>query len=133
MAYNQANQDSGVRAPAGAQFVPQSATNDFGAAGQPMSTAQQQTTPSADTSNHRTHQQQQQQQQQQPSSSHSNAEERLEREGHLPGLAEVQGETEKEGKKVRQPGQEDAAGNKIHRKGVLGKIFHWEHNGMNAD
>ncbi|KAI4242445.1 MAG: hypothetical protein L6R40_003999 [Gallowayella cf. fulva] len=57
-------------------------------------------------------------------------EEKLEREGHMPGLAEVQKDNEKD---LRQPGQEDAAGNKIHHKGILKKMFHWEHNGMNAD
>lgn len=145
MAYNNINQESGVRVPAGAQSVPQSATNDF-QAGQPMSenplarivrfctrlisvlggcehlrlttrkgTAQE--VPSADS--RRT---------QQPSS--SKVEERLEREGHLPGLGEVQNDNEKN---LRQPGQDDAAGNKIHHKGILGKMLHWEHNGMNAD
>lgn len=64
----------------------------------------------------------------QPSS--SKAEDRLEREGHLPSLSHVQNDNEKN---VRQPGQEDAAGNKIHHKGILKKMFHWEHNGMNAD
>lgn len=57
-------------------------------------------------------------------------EERLERQGHLPGIADVQKDNEKD---LRQAGEEDAAGNKIHRKGILGKILHWEHNGANAD
>ncbi|KAL8706612.1 MAG: hypothetical protein Q9201_000359 [Fulgogasparrea decipioides] len=65
---------------------------------------------------------------QQPSN--SKVEEQLERKGHLPGLSEVQHDKEKN---IRQPGQEDAAGNKIHHKGILKKMFHWEHNGMNAD
>ncbi|KAL8649581.1 MAG: hypothetical protein Q9210_004312 [Variospora velana] len=65
---------------------------------------------------------------QEPSS--TKTEERLERDGHLPGLSDVQKDTEKES---RQPGQEDAAGNKIHRKSFLSKILHWEHNGANAD
>ena len=46
----------------------------------------------------------------------------------MPGLAEVQHDT-----RVRQPGEEDAAGNKIHHKGLLGHILHWEHDSMNAD
>ncbi|KAL8869009.1 MAG: hypothetical protein Q9174_004594 [Haloplaca sp. 1 TL-2023] len=58
------------------------------------------------------------------------AEERLEERGHLPGLSEVQKDEEKN---MREAGQEDAAGNKIHHKGFLKKMFHWEHNGMNAD
>ncbi|KAL8720650.1 MAG: hypothetical protein Q9225_002520 [Loekoesia sp. 1 TL-2023] len=135
MAYNNVNQESGLRVPAGAQSVSQTAANDF-QAGQPMSekpfakdralshslhigidecTAEE--VSSADSK--RT---------QQPSS--SKVEERLEREGHLPGLGEVQNDNEKN---LRQPGQDDAAGNKIHHKGILGKMLHWEHNGMNAD
>ena len=58
------------------------------------------------------------------------AEERLEERGHLPGLSEVQKDEEKD---TREPGQDDAAGNKIHHKGFLTKMLHWEHNGMNAD
>ncbi len=49
-------------------------------------------------------------------------------QGKMPGLAEVQKDTQ-----VRKPGEEDAAGNKIHHRGVLGHILHWEHSGMNAD
>ncbi|KAI4112452.1 MAG: hypothetical protein LQ345_006402 [Seirophora villosa] len=60
----------------------------------------------------------------------SKTEERLERDGHLPGLSDVQNDGEKV---VRQPGEEDAAGNKIHRKSFLKKLLHWEHNGANAD
>ncbi|KAL8971979.1 MAG: hypothetical protein Q9197_002995 [Variospora fuerteventurae] len=63
-------------------------------------------------------------------SSSTKTEERLERDGHLPGLSDVQKDKEK---KLRQPGQEDAAGNKIHRKSFLSKLLHWEHNGANAD
>lgn len=33
----------------------------------------------------------------------------------------------------RRPGEFDEAGNKIHHKGLLGHIMHWEHTGMNAD
>ena len=47
--------------------------------------------------------------------------------GHMPGLAEV----EKDNARQRQPGEEDAAGNKIHHKSLLGKLTHWEHNAMN--
>lgn len=57
-------------------------------------------------------------------------EDKLEREGHLPGLGEVQHDHERD---TRQPGEVDAAGNKIHHKGILKKMLHWEHNGMNAD
>ena len=46
----------------------------------------------------------------------------------MPGLAEVQHDT-----RVRQSGEEDAAGNKIHHRGLLGHILHWEHDSMNAD
>ncbi|KAL8788631.1 MAG: hypothetical protein Q9213_001559 [Squamulea squamosa] len=58
------------------------------------------------------------------------AEDKLQREGHLPGLASVQKDNEKD---LRQPGQEDAAGNKIPHKGFIKKMLHWEHRGMNAD
>ncbi|KAL8757995.1 MAG: hypothetical protein Q9184_004052 [Pyrenodesmia sp. 2 TL-2023] len=114
MAYNNINQGSGPQNPAFESIHNQSATTDFGAE-QPTSTAQE--IPSADSK--RT---------QQPPG--SKTEDRLEREGHLPGLSDVQNDNEKN---VRQPGQEDAAGNKIHHKGILGKMLHWEHNGMNAD
>ncbi|KAL8709857.1 MAG: hypothetical protein Q9220_005473 [cf. Caloplaca sp. 1 TL-2023] len=60
----------------------------------------------------------------------SKVEQKLAREGHLPGLEEVKNDKEPS---LRQPGQEDAAGNKIHHKSTLKKLFHWEHNGMNAD
>ncbi|KAI4169302.1 MAG: hypothetical protein LQ343_005800 [Gyalolechia ehrenbergii] len=112
MAHN--NQRSGVQLPAGAQSIPQTATNDF-QAGQPMNTAH----PVPGTNPKQTHK---------PSS--SKVENKLEREGHLPGLPEVQHDDEKN---LRQPGEDDAAGNKIHHKGILKKLFHWEHNGMNAD
>ncbi|KAL9601637.1 MAG: hypothetical protein Q9219_002357 [cf. Caloplaca sp. 3 TL-2023] len=65
---------------------------------------------------------------QQPTS--SKVEKKLEQEGHLPGLSEVQNDQEKN---LRQPGEEDAAGNKIQHKGILKKMLHWEHSGMNAD
>ena len=58
----------------------------------------------------------------------SKKEQDLVNQGKMPGLAEVQKDTH-----VRQPGEEDAAGNKIHHKGILGHILHWERNGMNAD
>lgn len=58
------------------------------------------------------------------------AEDKVQQQGHMPGLAEVQKDNEKD---VRPPGKEDAAGNKIHHKSFLKKILHWEHNGMNAD
>ena len=47
--------------------------------------------------------------------------------GHMPGLDKV----EADNTRVRQPGEEDAAGNKIHRKSLLGKLTHWEHSAMN--
>ncbi|KAL8934282.1 MAG: hypothetical protein Q9211_005311 [Gyalolechia sp. 1 TL-2023] len=109
MAYNNVNQQSGVHVPGGAQ----TASKDF-QAGQPMNSAHQ--GPGTDSK-----------QIQQPSS--SKVEKNVER-GHLPGLSQVQHDQEK---KVRQPGEEDAAGNKIHHKGILKKLLHWEHNGMNAD
>ncbi len=59
---------------------------------------------------------------------HSNKEQELVDQGKMPGLAGVQKDTH-----VRQSGDEDAAGNKIHHKGLLGHILHWEHSGMNAD
>lgn len=58
------------------------------------------------------------------------AEDKVQQQGHMPGLAEVQKDNAKD---VRPPGEEDAAGNKIHRKSFLKKMLHWEHNGMNAD
>ena len=62
-------------------------------------------------------------------SSTGKVEQKLEKEGKLPGLAQAQADNTK----LREPGDEDAAGNKIHRKSLLKKMFHWEHNGMNAD
>ncbi|KAL8935691.1 MAG: hypothetical protein Q9216_005303 [Gyalolechia sp. 2 TL-2023] len=112
MAYNNVNQQSGV---AGAQSIPRTATNDF-QAGQPMKTVHE----IPDTDSKETHQH--------PAG--SKVENKLEREGHLPGLSDVQQDNEQN---LRQPGEEDAAGNKIHHKGILKKMFHWEHNGMNAD
>ena len=47
--------------------------------------------------------------------------------GKMPGLDKVQADNVRE----RQPGEEDAAGNRIHRKSLLGKLTHWEHSGMN--
>lgn len=47
--------------------------------------------------------------------------------GHMPGLDRLEADNER----VRQPGEEDAAGNKIHHKTLLGKLTHWEHSGMN--
>ena len=47
--------------------------------------------------------------------------------GHMPGLDKV----EADNARVRQPGEEDAAGNKIHHKSLLGKLTHWEHSAMN--
>ncbi|KAL8695739.1 MAG: hypothetical protein Q9224_003199 [Gallowayella concinna] len=108
--YNTVNQSSGIQAPTGSGAMPSSATRDF-QTGQPLKF------PSTGSK-----------QSQQPSG--ANAEEKVERQGHLPGLADVQKDNERE---IRQPGQEDAAGNKIHHKGILKKMFHWEHNGMNAD
>ena len=58
----------------------------------------------------------------------SKKEQDLANQGKMPGLAEIQKDTH-----VRQPGEEDAAGNKIHHKGVLGRMLHWEHDSMNAD
>ncbi|KAL8640916.1 MAG: hypothetical protein Q9228_002221 [Teloschistes exilis] len=57
-------------------------------------------------------------------------EERLEKEGRMPALPEA---NQVDAKNIRPPGTEDAGGNKIHRKGFLKKLLHWEHNGMNAD
>ncbi|KAL8724565.1 MAG: hypothetical protein Q9166_007875 [cf. Caloplaca sp. 2 TL-2023] len=114
MAYNNVNQATGTKLPGGAESTPAGATRDF-QPGQPMSIAQG--VPSADSSRS-----------QHPSG--AKGEEKLEREGHLPGLSEVQKDNEKD---LRQPGQEDAAGNKIHHKGIFKKMLHWEHNGMNAD
>lgn len=111
MAYNNVNEQSGV---ANAQSIPQKAASGFQSE-QPMNTAHH-------TSGLHSHQTQH------PAS--SEAEEKLEKEGHLPGLSEVQHDTEKD---MRQPGEDDAAGNKIHHKGILKKMLHWEHNGMNAD
>lgn len=59
---------------------------------------------------------------------HSRKEQELVDRGKMPGLAEVKRDTH-----VRQSGEEDAAGNKIHHRGLLGHILHWEHSGMNAD
>lgn len=65
-----------------------------------------------------------------PSSLHGAAHEQaLAAQGKLPGLVDEP----KKDAPVRKPGQEDEAGNKIHHKGVLGHILHWEHTGMNAD
>ena len=47
--------------------------------------------------------------------------------GKMPGLNKLEADNER----VRQPGEEDAAGNKIHHKSLLGKLTHWEHSGMN--
>ena len=47
--------------------------------------------------------------------------------GKMPGLDKVEADNARE----RKPGEEDAAGNKIHRKSLLGKLTHWEHSGMN--
>jgi len=58
----------------------------------------------------------------------SKKEQNLVDQGKMPGLAEVQKDTH-----VRPPGEEDAAGNKIHHKGVLGRMLHWQHDSMNAD
>ncbi|KAL8995262.1 MAG: hypothetical protein Q9169_004968 [Polycauliona sp. 2 TL-2023] len=65
-----------------------------------------------------------------PQHPNATAEDKAQREGHLPGLASVQKDNEQD---VRQPGEEDAAGNKIQHKGLIKKLFHWEHSGMNAD
>lgn len=65
-----------------------------------------------------------------PSSWHATAHKQaLAAQGELPVL----GSQSKLDTQVRKPGQEDEAGNKIHHKGVLGHILHWEHTGMNAD
>ncbi|KAL8649174.1 MAG: hypothetical protein Q9226_005684 [Calogaya cf. arnoldii] len=107
MAYNNTNtnQVSGAGVPAGAESMPPGATRDFG------------TTHQAPTS-----------QSYQPSS--ATAEDKVQQQGHMPGLAEVQKDNEKD---IRPPGEDDAAGNKIHHKSFLKKMLHWEHNGMNAD
>ncbi|KAL8834862.1 MAG: hypothetical protein Q9170_003562 [Blastenia crenularia] len=127
MVYNQVNQEPGARVPAGVQSVSQSATNDFQSGHstgetphEPLPAFAMGTTQQASSADSNPIQQ--------PSS--SKVEAKLEREGHLPGLSEVQHDNEKN---LRQPGQEDAAGNKIHHKGILGKMLHWEHSGMNAD
>lgn len=60
----------------------------------------------------------------------ANIEADLAKQGKLPHLSEVQNDNEP---KQRQPGEEDAAGNSIHHKSTLGKILHWEHDGMNKD
>ncbi|KAL9584228.1 MAG: hypothetical protein Q9212_002257 [Teloschistes hypoglaucus] len=57
-------------------------------------------------------------------------EERLEKAGRMPNLPEANQVAEEN---IRPPGAEDAGGNKIHRRGFLKKLLHWEHNGMNAD
>ncbi|KAI4200214.1 MAG: hypothetical protein LQ350_004072 [Teloschistes chrysophthalmus] len=57
-------------------------------------------------------------------------EERLEKAGRMPNLPEANAVAEEN---IRPPGTEDAGGNKIHRRGFLKKLLHWEHNGMNAD
>ncbi|KAI4256133.1 MAG: hypothetical protein L6R42_006391 [Xanthoria sp. 1 TBL-2021] len=110
MAYNNnnINQASGAGVPAGGESMPPGATRDF----QPMGTTHQ--APSS--------------QSYQPSG--ATAEDKVQQQGHMPGLAEVKKDNAKD---IRPPGQEDAAGNKIHRKSFLKKMFHWEHNGMNAD
>ncbi|MCJ1469732.1 hypothetical protein MMC07_008373 [Pseudocyphellaria aurata] len=56
-------------------------------------------------------------------------EQALAAQGKLPGLSD----RTKEDKAERKAGQEDEAGNKIHHKGVLGHILHWEHPAKNAD
>ncbi|KAL8905459.1 MAG: hypothetical protein Q9171_006657 [Xanthocarpia ochracea] len=114
MAYNNSNYTSGVNVPAGAESFPSSATRDF-QAGQPMSATYQ--APASNTN-------------QSQEASSATAEDKIQREGHLPGLAKVQKDNEKD---LRQPGEEDAAGNKILHKGILKKMLHWEHSGMNAD
>lgn len=65
-----------------------------------------------------------------PSSLHKVVHEQaLASQGKLPGLDnDAKADTP-----MRKPGQEDEAGNKIHHKGVLGHILHWEHTGMNSD
>jgi len=44
----------------------------------------------------------------------------------MPGAREA-------GPEHRKPGDEDEAGNKIHHRGTLGRLLHWEHESMNAD
>ncbi|KAL9626262.1 MAG: hypothetical protein Q9204_007446 [Flavoplaca sp. TL-2023a] len=65
-----------------------------------------------------------------PKQANTTAEDKVQQEGHMPGLASVQKDNEQD---VRQPGEEDAAGNKIQHKGIMKKLFHWEHSGMNAE
>ncbi|CAL8579632.1 hypothetical protein XPA_005367 [Xanthoria parietina] len=111
MAYNNTtniDQAPGAGLPAGGESIPPGATRDF----QPMGA-----TPQGPSS-----------QSYQPTG--ATAEDKVQQQGHMPGLAEVQKDNEKD---VRPPGKEDAAGNKIHHKSFLKKILHWEHNGMNAD
>ncbi|KAI4270402.1 MAG: hypothetical protein LQ337_006707 [Flavoplaca oasis] len=110
MAYNNVNQASGATGPAGGQSMPSSTTRDF-QTGQPMTGTYQAPDP-------------------QPQQPNATAEDKAQREGHMPGLASVQKDNEQD---VRQPGEEDAAGNKIQHKGIMKKLFHWEHSGMNAD
>lgn len=49
--------------------------------------------------------------------------------GHMPGLGKVQADNATE----RKPGEDSATGSKIHHKTVLGRLAHWEHNGMSND
>ena len=51
----------------------------------------------------------------------------------MPGLKERKEKEEAGVADERKPGDEDAAGNKIHHHGLLGHITHWEHEAMNAE
>ncbi|KAI4209749.1 MAG: hypothetical protein LQ351_007345 [Letrouitia transgressa] len=108
MAHSEADQQSRSRVPASTETTSQSEAQ-----------ALQPTTEHPSTESKGT---------QQPSG--AKIEEKLARDGKLPGLEEVQHSNETD---VRQPGEEDEAGNKIHHKNPLKKMLHWEHNAMNAD
>ncbi|KAL8886777.1 MAG: hypothetical protein Q9192_006428 [Flavoplaca navasiana] len=110
MAYNNVNQASSATVPAGGQSMPSSTTRDP-QTGQAMTGTYQ----APDLH---------------PQQTNTTAEDKVQHEGHMPGLASAQKDNEQD---VRQAGEEDAAGNKIHHKGIVKKLFHWEHNGMNAD
>ncbi|KAL8669188.1 MAG: hypothetical protein Q9168_006212 [Polycauliona sp. 1 TL-2023] len=110
MASNNTNQVPGSGVPIGGSGIPASATRDFQTS-EAMTGTYQAATPQSQQAN-------------------ATAEDKAQRQGHLPGLASVQKDNEQD---VRQPGEEDAAGNKIPHKGIIKKLFHWEHSGMNAD
>ncbi|KAL9614948.1 MAG: hypothetical protein Q9167_000590 [Letrouitia subvulpina] len=117
MVDNEANPRSGIRVPAGTETVSQNeaqALKPISKLTNPQPATEVPSAKSKET--------------QQPSS--AKIEEKLARDGKLPGLEEVQHSNETD---VRQPGEEDEAGNKIHHKNPLKKMLRWEHNAMNAD